>query len=125
MGAAAANFEERVREGISNFSPKVNHWLGDLTNDPERTLVAVGTSGMSEMLRETGIAVQSKLADQAKANAPQMGAPPEAPKADENDDLVKDGEEKRKAGGRASTILTGKRGLTGEAKTARRTLLGV
>jgi hypothetical protein len=72
-----------------------------------------------------GPSIGSAIKD-LQGDAYKLDAPPEAPKIDNQPDAVeKVADEQKKARGRASTILTGKRGLMGDPQTARRTLLGV
>lgn len=137
MGGSAGAVINKAKKAVGDFydeaDDKISNYAGDLANDPGRVAVGLGTGGLSEMARETGIGIQQKIEEEAKRNVPKPGDLPPLPGSpgDKNPanppdrpaiaDEVKD---KREARGRASTILTGPRGLGGAPTTARRTLLG-
>jgi hypothetical protein len=142
MGGSAAqvwnNVTEAARETVEDAPDKLRKYSGELENDIGRTALAVSTAGGSEAIRETGIAVDQKMKEEALRNAPKAGdlpikptptmpgqTPPNDGKAPPEDKIKETGDEQRRARGRASTILTGRRGVSGDAVTARRTLLGV
>jgi hypothetical protein len=116
---------------VSHAGGKVRGYVQDLANDPGRTIAALATAGGSEHLREMGIAVKEKIDDNVKAaqgpaaptvKPPTTPAPAPGSATESLPDAAKDKGPDR---GRASTILTGARGLEDEPMTARRTLLGV
>lgn len=127
FGGSGWNFISRaadqVKQMVSNAPPKIGNYLGDLSNDPGRVLVGIGTLGGSEVLRAAGGEIQAKMEEEAKRNQPKFELPggPSLPAADDGKSL----KDEKRPRGRASTILTGGRGVGGSATTARRTLLGV
>lgn len=139
MGGSAGQFVEQVKKDVvktvEDAGPKSSEYVGDLLNDTGRTVVAAATAGSSELIRETAGEGDRKMREEAVRNAPNPGAPPSAAppppsgtppgEPQKKDPLSETVDEQRRARGRASTILTGRRGLAGTATTARRTLLGV
>lgn len=134
-------FEENVIAPVKKKKDeavdRVSAYAGDLVEDPGRAALALITGGGSEGMRETGVALQTGIEDEAARAADRerlaAGSHPGLPAAlatptaaSASDEPIKDTlEEQRRSRGRASTILTSRRGLTSESTTARRTLLGV
>lgn len=82
--------------------------------------------GASEGAIKLGISGVKEIAKEFTPEAPKMEDPPALATKDTAQPAMTEAEaEQRRARGRASTILTGGRGLTGPATTARRTLLGI
>lgn len=110
---------------VKDAPEKVRDYSNELINDPGRLVMAAGTAGGSEMIREGGVAIQQKMQSEAQANAPKapdMPAMPTEPKTPAEDKKDPDAARQR---GRASTILSGRRGISASPSTARRTLMGV
>ena len=120
MGGVAAAVQSFVQEAPK----KAKNYVGAVEADPARALLAGATGGQTELVRESGVAVQEKMREEAARNAPAMEPMPGSggDVAAPEDKADPDASRPR---GRASTILSGRRGLSGSATTARRTLLGV
>lgn len=138
MGGSAGSLVKKavktVTDTVSEASPKANKYLGSLAEDPTRSLAAIGTAGGFEPIREVANEASLAVERDVKSKMPGMDAPPVTPLPGSGGDkpaeepvseIAKQTEEYRAPRGRASTILTGSRGLRNAARTARRTLLGV
>lgn len=95
-------------------------------SNPVRTIAAVATGGQSELLYRG--AEEVKKAMTPDIPVPQMAAAPPSPTSEDpavQADLTAAQDAERKARGRASTLLTGGRGVSDQGLSlSRRTLLG-
>ncbi len=115
----SSSFEE-VKKRVANASHDINTGINNFLNDPGRVQTAFLTGGLSEQLRGVGGEAELYAKREMAGRAPKMAGlsdievpEPQAPIEDETD--------RRRAKGRSSTILTS---TFGNARTARRTLLG-
>ena len=120
------SFVRAAQQYVAEAPAKVQNYARSLENDPARAAAGYVTHGGTEATREAGIAAGEKMAQEAAINAPKTpampGQQPTGPDK-EKDSPKEDAPDARR--GRASTILTGRRGLTTSPATARRTLMGV
>ena len=133
VAAVGQRVVDETKKEVGQVEDRTHNYISDLADDPGRSALAVVTAGASEQVRSAGVELQSGMEREAKRNMPQLGDPispstpaqpaPTEPKKE--DPIAESIGEQRRARGRASNILTGRRGLASSSTTARRTLLGV
>ena len=114
-----SSFEE-VKKRVANASPDINTGINNFLNDPGRVQTAFLTGGLSEQLRGAGGEAELYAKREMMGRAPKMAGVADIEVPEPQAPIVDDSE-RRRARGRSSTILTS---TFGNAKTARRTLLG-
>lgn len=114
-----------AQQTSNEFAQRSSNYFEDFKKDPKRVGLAALTRGGSEHARAAGVETQLQIENEIKARTPNRETPPALPtpgnSAPELDEVKK---EQRNRRGRATTILTGGRGVTETANTARRTLMG-